>query len=70
MEPAYTTYIYSYEFDGEEWSFEVKAKDLAEAKRRVMAIRAARLDGELVGSVPVSGGRFLEWLAKWWFVKR
>lgn len=70
MGPIYTTYIYSYEFEGEEWSFEVKAKDLAEAKRRVMAIRAARLDGELVGSVPVPGGRLLGWLARWWVGKR
>lgn len=69
MEQPYKTYIYSYEFEGEQWSFEVKAKDFDEAKRRVSAIRNAKLDGELGGRVHVPGGRFTEWLVRWWLGK-
>lgn len=54
----YKTFCVSYRFAGGEWSFEIKARDWAEAEARLKAIGWARIDGEIVATLP-------GWLPAW-----
>lgn len=51
-EDNFRTFLFSYNFDGERWGFEIKARGAEEAKARVERLLFARYDGELKLSVP------------------
>lgn len=63
-ESGYTTHLFSYRYDGSEWSLEIPAKSAREAKERLGALTFARYDGELIAKVPVGAGPFVR-LATW-----
>jgi len=50
------TFLLRYRFDGEEWGLEIKAKDFAEAEARLAQLPFAKIDGELIASVPLAVG--------------
>ena len=52
----YETFLLRYRFEGQEWGFEIKAKDLAEAKARLTQLPFARLDGKLIARIPFAAG--------------
>lgn len=54
------TYLFSYQFRGSKWSFEIMAKDAEEAEARVRELCNATLDGELIMSFPARTG----WIAR------
>lgn len=56
---AMKTYLFSYEFENAKWAFEIKAKTESEARERLRALAWAKLDGELVATIPCPG-----WLAR------
>lgn len=59
MSEKFPTFLMSYRMDGSEWSFDIPAKDYADAQRRLAAIAmTGKVDGELKGSYPVALG--------WW----
>jgi len=65
-EKKWPTWLFSYNFEGKQWSMEVVARDHDEAKRRLDAAAAwGKLDGELIASVPLSRGGFLVPLVVW-----
>lgn len=49
-----TEYLFSYRYDGHEFSFGVPAYSLEEATARVKAMTFARYDGELVARIPAA----------------
>ena len=55
---AYETHLFSYRFDGSEWSIDIPARNADEAKRRLSALLHARYDGVLVARIPVALGPF------------
>lgn len=61
-------YTCSYIFGNSQWGFEVRARSMAEAEARVIAIRrSAIVDGELIAKIPAGVGlgwgvRFAVWL--------
>ena len=59
---SFETYLFSYSHNGKRWEFEVKATSLDDAKRRLAKISMANYDGVLKASIPVPGGRFVNWL--------
>lgn len=65
-EPKWPTWMFSYNFDGKQWSMEVIAPTAEEAKRRLDAAAAwGKLDGELIASVPLVRGGFLIPIVVW-----
>lgn len=48
MPDEYRTFLYNYPFQGARCSFEIRAKDLAEADERLNALVWAAVDGEVV----------------------
>lgn len=52
------TFLISYNHDGAQWSVELKARDIEDAKARLAKLPYARLDGEMVGKVPATLGPF------------
>jgi hypothetical protein len=56
----FRNYLFSYHHEGARWSFEIRARDLADAKARVAKLPFATLDGEIVATIPASMG----WLAR------
>ncbi|MGE5535834.1 MAG: hypothetical protein ACM3W7_09985 [Acidobacteriota bacterium] len=60
----YPTFLFTYRHDGAEWTLEVKARDLSDAKERLKALPFARYDGELIAKVPVSLGPLMK-VAVW-----
>lgn len=52
----FRTFLFSYQHDGAEWSFEIKAKDEQDAKARVERLYFATYDGELVAKLSVHAG--------------
>lgn len=55
----YKTFLASYNFAGKEYGIEFMAKDRDEAERRLARLAFARLDGELVATVPEYLGPFM-----------
>jgi len=49
-----TTYRFcgTYEFEGEEWVFDLWAQDFAEAERKLKAMGAGRIDGQMYSVIP------------------
>lgn len=57
--------MFSYQFDGTLWCFDIKAKDEAEAKARVARLYYAKYDGEVMMDLPAQMapvGRFYVFL--------
>ena len=48
------TYLFSYNYQGAECVFEIRADSTEDAKRRVARIQYATFDGELVAKIPAS----------------
>ena len=58
-------HLFSYNFEGAEYSFEIPARSAEEAKRRVQALVWAKYDGELSFMLAIRPGlltRFIEWV--------
>lgn len=53
----YKTYLASYNYEGERWNLEIKARDFADAQARLNRLSFATLDGEVKGSIPMPRGR-------------
>lgn len=62
MSERFTTYVGSYRFAGQEWSFEIKARSYAEAQARLRSIGLGRIDGELVAETQLIDWRMLIFL--------
>ena len=63
--PRVRTYLFSYLYQAQEWSFEVPAYDEHDAKMRVSRMAYAKFDGELTAKVPAYVGwimRPIVWL--------
>lgn len=62
-ETNYKTYVCSYTFHGSKWSFDIYARDLAEARLRVAAIGwDGNVDGEVYARIPAAVGF---WVPVW-----
>lgn len=61
--PTYKTYLVSYPFERERWSFELYATSHEEARARLRAMAWGRVDGELVETRTLS---WFERLRLWW----
>ncbi len=55
-ESTYATHLFSYRFNGREYTVDIVAKDADEAKERLKALVWAKYDGELVARVPAEVG--------------
>lgn len=54
-------FLFSYRYSGGEYSFDVPAESVEEAKARVEAMRLSRYDGEIFATVKFP---FANWLAR------
>jgi hypothetical protein len=61
---GYKTHLFTYRHDGAEWTLEIKARDIRDAKERLKALPLARYDGELITKVPASLGPLMQ-MAVW-----
>jgi hypothetical protein len=52
----YPTHLFSYRFEGREYTIDIAAKDADEAKERLKALAWAKYDGILVARVPAGLG--------------
>lgn len=64
------TFLFSYNYDGAQYSFEIPAYTLEEAKGRLSRLTFAKYDGELMCKIPAVAGvsiivRLLAWLNNW-----
>lgn len=50
--PPFKTYLCRYNFGGCEWAFEISAESPEDARARLSRLAYAKLDGELIASVP------------------
>ncbi|MCB1498006.1 MAG: hypothetical protein KDJ86_19635 [Bauldia sp.] len=55
--PTFTTYHFTYRFEGAEWSIAIPAQSLQEAKERVKVLGFARYEGEAGSSARRTSGR-------------
>lgn len=62
------TFLLSYEHEGQQWGFEIAARDYADAHSRLQAIRlSGKVDGILMGRIPaMPGAKWLVGLICWW----
>lgn len=58
------SYLFSYEFQGQNWNFEIPAHSQAEAMMRLSKIAQASFDGEAVLKVAASKGPVSSILAR------
>jgi len=58
---GFKTFTCSYNYQGSSWVFHIMAMDIDDARARVAALHFARLDGELMATIPadISGSGFL-----------
>ena len=54
----YPTHLFSYRFNGREYTVDILAKDAHEAKERLKALAWAKYDGVLVARIPEELGLF------------
>jgi hypothetical protein len=52
----YSTHLFSYRFNGREYTIDIIARDANEAKERLKALAWAKYDGVLVARVPAGLG--------------
>lgn len=45
-------YLVSYRHEGAQWNIELPATDFDDARRRVSQLALARLDGEIIATIP------------------
>lgn len=50
----FKTYLFSYNYDGSKWGFEIQARDADDAIARVRRLAFAQYDGELKLSIPAT----------------
>lgn len=50
------TFLVRYRYDGAEWGFRLKARNIDDAKARLSMIAYGNIDGELIMSLPASSG--------------
>jgi len=48
----YRTFLFTYQYEGADWSLEIKARDMYDAKARIAKLMRARYDGELMVRIP------------------
>ncbi len=48
----YRTHLFSYKFNGREYTVDIVARDAAEAKERLKALAWAKYDGVLIARIP------------------
>ena len=53
---SYDTHLFSYRFNGRQFTVDIVAKDADEAKERLKALAWAKYDGVLVARIPKSLG--------------
>lgn len=54
----YATHLFSYRFDGRQYTVDIVAKNESEAKERLNALAWAQYDGVLVARIPAGLGLF------------
>jgi hypothetical protein len=59
-ENPFNTYLVSYRHDGAEWSLELKAASIQDARARLSNLVFGKVDGEVIAIVPATAG----WFAK------
>lgn len=52
----YPVHLFSYRFEGREYTIDIPARDAAEAKERLKALAWAKYDGILVARIPAGLG--------------
>lgn len=55
----FKTYLFSYNYEGASWSFEIKAASPQDAQDRVKRLAYAIYDGEEIARIPASLGWFV-----------
>ena len=50
----------SYRYKGKLWGFELLAKDFDDAAARLQALTFGKVEGVIIGKVPVSAGPFIK----------
>lgn len=66
MADRFSTWLVSYNMDGEKWSTQIVARDADDARRRLAhAAQWGEVDGEVIAEVPVWRGGFLIPVAVW-----
>ena len=58
----FRTYLVSYNYEGAQWSLELRATSMADAKARLGRLAFGTVDGELMATVPVIAGPFVRLL--------
>jgi hypothetical protein len=58
VEEAHDTHLFSYRFNGRQFTVDIVATDAAEARERLKALAWAKYDGVLVARVPSRAGLF------------
>lgn len=56
LDNTFKTYLFSYNYDGCSWCFEIQAENPEDARQRVSRLTFATYDGELVAKIPASLG--------------
>ncbi len=57
----FKTYLFSYNYEGAKWAFDIMAPNEEDAKKRLARIAFAQFDGELMMTIPVQENRFFSW---------
>ena len=65
MNEMLSTFLLRYNYDGSEWALSMPARDFEDAKARLARLPFAKIDGELVATVPHFAGPFMAMLALW-----
>lgn len=67
----FRNYLVSYNYEGAQWSLEIQATSMADAKARLGRLAFGAVDGELMATVPAVAGPFVRlltaarnWLAR------
>jgi hypothetical protein len=54
----YKTFLFSYQYNGAEWNYEIKAKNQQEAEERISRIQYAYFNGEIRNQFNVTAPRW------------
>ncbi len=53
---VFRKFLFSYRYDGAEWSIEIPARSVDEARKRISSLALARYDGEVFARYPATVG--------------